>query len=70
MGCGGCATRRDALVRGAVAIAEGRGEDALKEARRFADSAANDAAKVRDAVAANAARVREMATARLGMRRR
>lgn len=67
MGCG-CRDRADALKKAAIAISEGRSEDAYAEMRRFGQSAVEDAGKIRDAMAASAARVRHIAVARLRRR--
>ena len=41
-----CAERREAMARAAVAIAEGRTDDAKAEVRRITQSAADDAARL------------------------
>jgi hypothetical protein len=45
-GCGGCAERGAAIKAAAIAISEGRYDDAKAEAQRFTDSAKRDAGAV------------------------
>lgn len=48
MACGGCAERREAIVRAAVALADGNSDAMRAELKRFTQSAAVDMAKVKD----------------------
>lgn len=51
-GCGGCAERGAAIRAGAIAIAEGRIEDAKAAGQKFIDSAKRDSKAVVNAAKA------------------